>query len=290
MKRRTLTGVLAATALLLLVGPLPARAGKCARDAKIDYLECLGQCQEGFQAAKDACLNRDHRCVEACRAEREDCRAATGIDIRLAACDTQLEHDRMQCRQDHPNDPAGLDQCIDQAQLVAFQCRDQAREDLGPQLKQCRAAFRTCATACPPPDPPSPVTDPAACKMQAKDDFKACRASCREDLQVAKDACANKDHACVEQCRADRQTCRQPFVDQLNADIAQCNSTRDAAIQNCHDLYPNPDQADLLDQCIDNAQADAFECRDAAREKERPHFEDCRMAFNGCVQACPAPQ
>src|SRR2546426_10903098 len=91
MKRRTLTGVLAATALLLLVGPLPARAGKCARDAKIDYLECLGQCQEGFQAAKDACLNRDHRCVEACRAEREDCRAATGIDTRLAACDTQLE-------------------------------------------------------------------------------------------------------------------------------------------------------------------------------------------------------
>jgi hypothetical protein len=289
MKPTTSIGVLTATLLGFFVLALPAHAGRCVRDAKIDYLECVGQCQEGYQAAKDACLNRDHRCVEACRADREDCRLATGIYARLAACNDQLAQDRMTCRQNHQNDPEGLDQCIDQAQLVAFQCRDQAREDLAPQLQACRDAFRACAKACPPPDPPTVVTDPAACKRQAKVDFKACRASCREDFQVAKDACANKDHACVEQCRADRGTCRQPFEDQLNSDIAACNSTRDAAIANCHSLYPNPDQAMLLDECIDNAQADAFECRDAAREKERPHFEDCRVAFQQCVQGCPPP-
>jgi hypothetical protein len=289
MKARMLAAALVVVAFTIIAGALPARAGVCVSDAKIDFVDCLATCREDFQVAKDACLNRDHRCVEACRADREDCRLATGIDAHLAACNDRLAQDRQRCRDTYPNDPDGLDRCIDEAQLVAFQCRDQAREDAAPALAICRDTFRSCAKACPPPDPPSPVTDPIACRIQAKTDFKTCRANCREDFQVAKDACHNKDHACVEQCRADRQTCRQPWVDQLNSDIAACNATRDSKIQTCHDLYPNPEQATLLDQCIDNAQADAFECRDAARERARPHFEDCRAAFQSCVQECPPP-
>src|SRR5207249_2291714 len=218
------------------------------------------------------------------------CRLATGIDAVLAACNARLDQDRAKCRQDHPNDPTGLDQCIDQAQLLAFQCRDQAREDAAPALSACRATFRACAGACPPPDPPSPVTDPIACRIRAKADLKLCKATCCEDFQQARDACHDKDHACIEGCPENRQTCRRPFVDQLNADIASCNAARDSKIENCHALYPKPDQAALLDQRTDNAQADAFECRDAARERQRPNFANCRAAFRDCVQGCPAPQ
>ncbi len=74
----------------------------------------------------------------------------------------------------------------------------------------------------------------------------------------------------------------------LAADIAACNATRETAIQNCRDLYPNDPVA--LDQCIDNAQVEAFQCRDTAREARRPDIENCRALFRACAQACPPPQ
>ena len=144
--------------------------------------------------------------------------------------------------------------------VVAFQCRDSAREQFGPALKQCRRDFRVCARACGPPDVP---VDAAQCKQTAKDNFRTCRANCREDFQVAVDACLNRDHACVEQCRADRQTCRQPTLDRLSSDIAACNARRDSDIQNCKDLYA--DGTPERDQCIDNAQVAGFECRPGTR-------------------------
>ena len=39
-----------------------------------------------------------------------------------------------------------------------------------------------------------------------------------------------------------------------------------------------------------NALLIAFECRDAARERQRPSFDACRASFRDCVRACPAPQ
>ena len=43
--------------------------------------------------------------------------------------------------------------CIEQARVVAFQCRDQAREDAKPGFAACRAGFKTCVQACPPASP-----------------------------------------------------------------------------------------------------------------------------------------
>ena len=39
-----------------------------------------------------------------------------------------------------------------------------------------------------------------------------------------------------------------------------------------------------------DAQADAFECRDAAREREQPGFAGCRTSFRSCVRGCSPPQ
>ena len=271
--------------LLTLAAALGAPAvwaNPCTQDAHGEFKDCKAGCIEDFQAAKDACLNRDHQCVEVCRAKREVCREATGIDQAFAACEATLESAKQHCRDMFPAGSEDRDHCIDQAQIVAFQCRDAAREQFGPALRQCRRNFRACAFACGPPQQP---VDAAQCKATATQNFRTCKANCREDLQVAVDACLNRDHACVEQCRADRDSCRQPIVDQLNSDIAACNARRDSDIQNCKNLFADgtPEQ----NQCIDNAQVAAFECRDQARENAQPGLEGCRQTFNSCARGCP---
>ena len=287
MRARTVIASLIAVAGFTLVGGNSVRAGggACIDDAVGQYKECQGQCKEDFQTAKDACLNRDHDCVEVCRAKRDSCVQDSGLGAAIDACNAALHDAKQNCRNDPMNPPgsAELDHCIDQAQVVAFQCRDQARENAKPALKQCRKDFRDCAKACP-PGAGAPI-DPVQCKIDAKTALKTCRTNCREDFQVAKDACHNRDHACVEQCRADRDTCRQPVDDQLDTAIAACNAQLATDKANCLTAFPNPgtDQ----DQCIDNAQVTAFVCRDNAREAARPGIENCRQQFKTCVLACP---
>jgi hypothetical protein len=274
------------TALAVLLAAPAARAKDfCVVDAKSELRDCKTTCTEDFQVAKDSCTNRDHACMEVCRARREECRLATGIDTDFAACQATLQQAKQRCRNTNPPGSAALDQCIDQAQVVAFQCRDDARERAKRALKACRRAFRACAQACPPADPNAPPIDVLGCKNAARDDFNTCRANCLEDFQVAKDACRNRDHACVEVCRANRDGCRDPVLARLESDVAACNATRDHAIQLCRDAFGagTPE----LDHCIDNAQVDAFRCRDAARERARPLLNDCRAAFRICVRACP---
>jgi hypothetical protein len=276
---------LAATFATLLVSAAAPAANPCIGEAVEQYGECQDQCREDFQLAKDGCLNRDHECVEVCRAEREVCREATGLDAALAECNQSLRAAKRACRDNNPPDSPELDLCIDQAQVVAFQCRDTAREAARPALKACAKQFKLCGKACPPPDPPSEAVDPAACKREAKTAYKTCRATCREDFQFQKDVCLNRDHACVEQCRANRDACRQPVEDELAADLDACSATRQQQVQNCKDTFAegSPER----EQCIDNAQVAAFQCRDAAREEARPGFEGCRLGFRTCAQACP---
>jgi hypothetical protein len=283
--RSFITSVSTAFLAVLLAAPAARAKDFCVVDAKLELKDCKTTCTEDFQVAKDNCLNRDHACVEVCRAEREECRLATGIDADFAACRATLQQAKQRCRDTNPAGSVALDQCIDQAQVVAFQCRDAARERARRALKACARAFRGCAQACPPADPNAPPVDVVACKNDARNTFNTCRATCVEDFQVAKDACRNRDHACVEQCRANRDACRDPVLAQLESDVARCNADRDHAIQLCRNAYGAGTPA--LDRCIDNAQVDAFRCRDAARERARPQLNSCRAAFVTCVRACP---
>lgn len=276
----TLAGVLS------LLAPAAALAGNpCIGEARQQFLESQAQCREDFQLAKDDCLNRDHECMEVCRAERGVCIEATGLEAALKACSETIRAAKATCREQNPPDSAALDQCIDQAQVVGFQCRDTAREAARPALEACRVAFGTCARACPPPDPPSEVIDRAQCRRDAKVAYKTCKVTCREDFQFQKDTCRNRDHDCVEQCRANRDACREPVEIQLDAGLEQCRADRDAAVQNCRVLFA--DGTVEQDQCIDNAEVVAFQCRDQAQEAARPGFDSCAEGFKTCAQACP---
>ncbi len=289
MKRRL--PLSCAVALLVLGTTTLAAAGPgpCVREAKRDAKDCAATCKEGLQVAKDACLNREHACVEVCRANRSQCRLDSGIDAALDACHDALEARRAACHANPP--PEGLDDCIDDAQIDAFECRDAAREFARPLLKQCRKDFRACAKACPPADPADPVLDPKGCMRDANAAAKVCGATCKEDFQVAKDDCRHRDHACMETCRADRRACRTPIRAELDADLAQCAADRQGGIDGCVALYPPPrDEAAAIafDQCIDGVQVTAFVCRDDAHEAARPGFHACRDAFRACVDTnCP---
>jgi len=279
--------IAAAAVVVFALSVSAAHAGLCVGAAAQAKRECKAICQEDYQIAKDACLNRDHACVEVCRYERSVCRETSGIDDAIAACNATLEAAKQVCRDNNPPGTPERDQCIDQAQVVAFQCRDQERENAKGALKECRYNFKTCARACPPADPPSSV-DPRQCKADAKAAYAACKDACIEDFQLAKDICHNRDHACVELCRDAREVCLQPVIAQLVSDVAACNATRDTEVQTCRDLYAEgtPER----DTCIDNAQVAAFQCRDQAREDARPGFEACRDAFRVCALLCPPIQ
>src|SRR5262245_37124593 len=208
--------------------------GQCIKAATVDYKECKAGCKEDYQSAKDACINKDHTCVEACREKRLECRDP--FDSAIRACNDQQQSEITNCRSLYGAGTPERDTCIDNAQLAGFQCRDQAREDFKALLTACRKGsaelgiegFRPCVNDC--PDGAGPVEDPKQCKLDASVAYKACGAACREDFQIAKDACRNRDHACVEGCRVVRQTCKDPIQATLDAAIAQCQLTKQGAV------------------------------------------------------------
>jgi hypothetical protein len=123
---------------------------QCKLDAKNGYVTCKADCREDFQEQKDLCLGRDHDCVENCRAGRDACRQPVEdqLDAEIASCNATKSAAVAGCKNDFPEGPE-RDQCITDALVVAFQCRDQAREDARPSFESCRAGFKACAEACP---------------------------------------------------------------------------------------------------------------------------------------------
>ena len=268
-------------ALAIGLAAAPARAGNpCVGDARETFTDCKGDCKEAFQTDKDACLQRDHDCVEGCRAGRAECILSTSLDEDLTACRDALRSAKDDCR---AGDPAQLDSCIDAAQVTAFLCRKAARTKARPAITACRAGFRTCAKTC--PTTGNEVIDRVACKIDAKNAYVTCKGDCVEEFQSQKDLCLGRDHACVENCRAGRDACRQPVEDDLDAAIASCNATKSAAVAGCKNDFPEGEERD---QCITDALVVAFQCRDQAREDAKPSFASCRAGFQACALACPA--
>src|SRR6185369_12052614 len=103
MTCRTIDRMALAVALVLATATFASAGSKgCVREAKRDAKDCTADCKESFQTAKDACLNRDHACVEVCRANRSQCRLDTGFDAAIDACNDVLEARRAACRADNP--------------------------------------------------------------------------------------------------------------------------------------------------------------------------------------------
>jgi len=271
------------TAALLYVSNVSAN-NACVKDARHDSRDCLAGCVEDFQQAKDACLNRDHACVDQCREAREGCRDATGLPDALAACDDQLDEALKTCRK--VTCPTGaepcLNDCIAGAQLDAFTCRDTARDSRKGALRECRKQFETCAKSCTILGGP-PIDE--TCVANAKNTEKTvCSPTCVELYQTEKDACNGLDHACVEACRATRSDCRAPILANLASENAVCVSVEKNTIQNTCPTAPDPQQ------CVEDAEIAEFLCRKANADAVAPDLGVCATAFQACVHpACELP-
>lgn len=142
--------------LLLTVGAGRAAAdSECTQEAKAQRGECRAQCDDDFVIARDLCHNVDPECAAACRVTLDQCRAPIVAVLQscLDACRTQLNTDRATC----PTRGRGRGFCVDHAQVRAFLCSDDCRED--PQVRDglaaCRDAFRTCMNGCGIPTEPT---------------------------------------------------------------------------------------------------------------------------------------
>jgi hypothetical protein len=261
----------------------------CRTDAREGFRTCKHECRDAFRQAKDTCSTRDPVCVDGCRTGRQACRAPFEAerDAAVAVCDATLHDAKQVCRGEFAEGTGELDGCIDQAQGVAFACRDAAREAVHDDLRACARTFRACVIDTCPPEVPVDRAAFRACRLDARDLMLGCLADCREAFQLDKDTCLDRDHACVEVCRAERTECRAPILAVLDAALAACTTDRQATVDTCRTLYAadTPER----DACIDQAQLEAFACRDAAREIAKPDLRVCREAFVGCAQACPPP-
>jgi hypothetical protein len=138
----------------VMVGTVNAKvsdtAGQCIKDAKDEYKVCKDVCLEYFQADKDICRNVDHVCAGECRAGYETCTMIPMdiMDACKALCHSALDDAKQQCIVAYPEGSTDRDSCIDQAQVVAFMCRDECREGIQGNMKECRAILRNCLKAC----------------------------------------------------------------------------------------------------------------------------------------------
>lgn len=151
--------------MCLMIGVGGAAADtRCMQDAKEARVECKTSCDDDFVIARDLCRNIDPVCAAGCRMERDACRGAVfgALDRCVDGCRTQLNVDRAAC----PKRGRDRDRCLDRAQVRAFVCRDDCREELQVRagLNDCRDAFRGCMAGCvvtdPGPTAPVPTATP----------------------------------------------------------------------------------------------------------------------------------
>jgi hypothetical protein len=281
--------ILLAAALAAILATAPAApsctcSDPCLNASRSTRKSCVSSAMGAFQSDLDGCLERDRTCLDACRAERQDCRTASGLGAELAACDQALQSDKTECRMRFRPGSREWKRCTYRAETRAFRCTRDAPRKLRRALRECRRSFLLCTGPCAPGVPPDGV---AVCRQDARDTREAAVDQCQSDFVLSASACIDRDATCVDGCNDTRATCNDPTQAAFQAAYAQCTSTRNAAVAACQAEFPD-DQA-ALEQCIEDAQAAAFTCRDAALEAAQPGLAACTTAWAECIQACPAP-
>ena len=253
----------------------------CLEAARLSYRECRRDAAETHVTSRALCRGRDVACVQACLVGEVNCVAATGLGAALRTCLDDGAAAIKKCVTRFTTQAKKRAQCIDKAQLSAFQCRNGARRSRRRDLVACTAEYRQCAVPCGPNQPPR---GSRLCLVQALQTKNQAVATCNQVADADKIACTGKEATCVQTCRDARTTCATPLEDAIDAAEESCEATRRAAVATCQ--ATNPPGAGR-DACIQTADSDAFVCRDDAREAQAPGLAQCTKTYVGCVHACP---
>ena len=172
---RRFPGVLALSAAIVLAcsGLSTVQADvTCLQDARANFRSCLGQCRSDFVAARLTCRNIDPVCGAACLAGRQQC--VDGVEAILQTgqlpdgstlanctggtnlCKANLQAAKQACGAPCQVSDTQCNECVDNAQVVAFECRDACRDSwrtnptVVAMLTSCQASFKACIKLCPP--------------------------------------------------------------------------------------------------------------------------------------------
>lgn len=130
--------------------------GQCVRAATYEYNQCKADCQDLYFTEKDACRKIDPVCAEQCRVTLVTCVAPyqEALDACFGGCSEALGTSREACRT--IPDPVLQQQCLGDAEMANWLCRDTCRVSVYVDGKwwrqgvmECRRAARACFKACP---------------------------------------------------------------------------------------------------------------------------------------------
>jgi hypothetical protein len=281
---RGVTACLLAALVLTLATPDAIAASTrqcsdpCLQAGRAELRECTSSAAGAFADALSGCLERDRKCVDACRAGRQDCRDETTVGSDLLTCRLELAAAKETCRSSFPIGSNRRAICIDRAEIAGFRCRRTAFQRVRRELRTCRSDFDQCAGAC---APGAPSSGDEACRAAGRAAFRDVVARCRTVHKATASACINKDVACVLACDEERSDCNAPTRTALDAAIATCSTQRAADLAAC---AGTPDHQ----ACVDTAQANALACREAALTVSEPGFAACAAQYVSCLRTCPA--
>ncbi len=175
--------VLSAAMVLAGSGWSSARGdATCLLNAKATFRGCVSQCKSDFVAARLTCRNVQPACGEACLAGRQACldnieailqtgqvpgggtltNCSGGTDQCTANFQTAKQACGAPCQ---PSDTACME-CVDNAQVVNFECRDTCRTSwrtnpiVVSMLQSCQSSFKACIQKCPPANAATTTTTP----------------------------------------------------------------------------------------------------------------------------------
>jgi hypothetical protein len=256
----------------------------CLQAARDSRKECASSAKGAFLDAFDGCLEREHACIQACRADRQDCRDATSLGEDIVACQIAQAAAEEECRNRFPPRSKRRAACLFRAEVEGSRCNRRARVHVAVGLKRCRSGFDQCAQGCAPGEPPGGV---GPCRSDGRTALRGALAECKLEYQVTASACIDKDLGCVQACVDARETCNAPTNATLGTAIAACSAQ--AAMDRAACAAANPSGGAALEQCIQTAQANSATCRDAALQAAAPALASCGKQYVACVRACPAP-
>jgi hypothetical protein len=142
------------------------------------------------------------------------------------------------------------------------------------------------------------------CLQQAKSDYLDCKNQCKSDFVDAHFACKNVNPQCGLACLDGREACFEGVKAILEtgqrpdgSTLANCSGGTDACTAALDDAKaacgaPCQPSDTACQDCVDNAQVQDFECRDACRDSWRADptviamKQSCRSAFKACLGRC----
>src|SRR5262249_35142963 len=71
------------------------------------------------------------------------------LDQQIAQCDATRDAALANCKHIYPDGSQSQADCIENAEVAAFSCREDAREASRPGFAQCQKDFVSCAQGCP---------------------------------------------------------------------------------------------------------------------------------------------